>query len=143
MVIKNPKKNALKQTNDNNINILYKYCKNIDQWPHKWEIDQDDIKVGKALLEEFKSFLIDLINKGRAKKTIKNYADYLWVLGGELIRQINDEPDERKLSTKNFIKKHVNESGGPYWCHAYNEADHDRYDSVCRKFYKFLTMDSR
>lgn len=122
--------------------LLHKYCKNIDSWPEEWEISRADIRIGKALNNEFKKFLVDLIEKGRAKKTIKNHASYLCALGGELIRIINEDESERCLSAKKLILKHVDDSGGPYWCHAYDESEYDRYDSVCRQFFKFFTKNT-
>ena len=64
--------------------MLHTYCKDIDNWPAKWEIAEEDIVIGKSITEQFKIFLIYRIDKCRAKKTIKNDAAYLWVLGGEL-----------------------------------------------------------
>lgn len=123
----------------NHIDLLYVYCKDIDNWPAKWEIAEEDIVIGKSITEQFKIFLIDRIDKGRAKKTIKNDATYLWVLGGELIRAINENETERQLSARALILKYIDESGGPYWRHAFDETEHSRYDSVCKQLFKFIT----
>ena len=127
----------------NSTQLLVEYCKNINEWPTQWEIDKADVIIGQAINEYFKAFLLDRIEKGRSKKTIRISANYLWALGGELIRQINDDEKERKLSAKNLILKYVDEGGGPYWRHAYNESDHARYDSVCKQLFKFITENSR
>ena len=123
---------------ENSMDLLLKYCKDINDWPNSWEIDHADIKVGEALLEEFKLFLIEKIEQGRAKKTINTYTRYLWALGGELIRQINTYDDDRKLTTKELLLNSIDESGGPYWLHAFDELQHRQYDSVCRLLYKFM-----
>jgi hypothetical protein len=123
----------------NSEQLLLNYCKNIDDWPNQWEIDQSDVKMGQAINKYFKLFLLDKIDNGISKKTIKIYANYLWVLGGELIRQINDDDDERSLSAKDLILKYVDDGGGPYWRHAVNENDHAKYDSVCKQLFKFIT----
>lgn len=125
--------------NKNSAQLLLEYCKNINEWPAEWEIDEADVAIGQAINEYFKSFLLDRIEQGKSKKTVKNSANYLWALGGELIRQINDDEDERKLSAKNLILKYVDEGGGPYWRHANNELDHARYDSVCKQLFRFIT----
>lgn len=117
---------------------LLVYCKNINDWPDSWEIDEIDIEIGKAIVEQFKPFLIEKIEQGRAKKTIKTYAGYLWALGSELISQLNQDETERHLSARELILKYINESGGPYWRHASNEADHERYDSTCKQLFKFM-----
>ena len=123
------------------VELLYEYCKDINQWPEKWEIDSRDVKIGCAINEYFKLFIIDQINQGKSKKTIKNYAGYLWALGGELIRQINYYDSERKLSAKNLILKHISEIGGPYWRHAGSDEDHARYDFVCKRLFKHMNGD--
>lgn len=127
---------------ENTMNFLLKYCKDIDEWPEKWEIDSADVIVGKRLVDEFKPFLIHRIKQGLARKTIRNDASYLWVLGGELIRQINEDEEERQLSVRNLILKYVDDEGGPYWRHADNEDEHRKYDAVCRRFFKFITEKS-
>lgn len=126
-------------SNKNSTELLLHYCKNIDEWPSGWEIDEADISIGQAINEYFKLFLLDKIEQGRARKTVRITGDYLWALGGELIRQINDDEKERKLSAKDLILKYVDDGGGPLWRHAINELDHARYDSVCKQLFKFIT----
>ena len=121
--------------------LLLAYCKDIDAWADSWKIGEEDQKIGKAIVAQFKLFLMDRIEKGRAKKTIKSCANYLWALGGELIRRINDYESERLLSARKLILKYVSESGGPYWRHAYDEVDHNKYDSACKQLFKFMTVD--
>lgn len=119
--------------------LLSQYCKTIPEWPKSWAIAKEDVAIGQSLVEEMTPFLADRIRKGRAKSTIKIYAGYLWALGGELIRNINEDEDKRKLSAKQLILKHISESGGPYWRHARDGLDHEKYDSVCKGLYKFMT----
>lgn len=135
-----PKQQDFSPKNPINLtDLLHEYCKKIKDWPAGWEISEEDIIVGQAITEEFKLFLIDRLGKGRAKKTIKNYAIFLWVLGGELIRSINEDESERKLSARELILKYIDDSGGPYWRHACDESEHSRYDSVCKQLFKFMT----
>ena len=119
---------------------LASYCKDLDRWPQSWAGFPDlDVPVGERILEEFKPFLLSLTEKGLTKKTVKQYADYLWALGGELIRHVNEEEADRKLPARKLILNHIDETGGPYWPHAHNEHDRDAYDSVCRRLYQFIT----
>jgi hypothetical protein len=119
--------------------LLSQYCKAIPEWPHSWAIANQDTVLGHSIVQEIVPFLIDRIKQGRAKNTIKIYAGYLWALGGELIRHINEDEAERKLSAKQLILKHVSNDGGPFWRHARDDLDHQRYDAVCRGLYKFMT----
>lgn len=139
-ILTKPKQKASSvKSSANNVDLLYTYCKDIDIWPNKWEIAEEDIVIGKAITEQFKLFLLDRIDTGRAKKTIKNDAAYLWVLGGELIRAINENDRERQLPARDLILKYIDDSGGPYWRHACNEIEHSKYDFVCKQLFKFMT----
>lgn len=136
------KQRSLLQQNKSFAELLHQYCKDIDEWSSSWEIAEADLAIGQAVTEHFKQFLINRIEKGRAKSTIKIYARYLWALGGELIRHINEDENERRLSAKGLILKYVDDAGGPYWRHAYDELEHARYDSVCKQLFKFITANS-
>ena len=116
------------------------WCKDIDDWPQSWAGDEDDVLMGLKLLTEFKRYLINLIAKRRSKTTIKKHADYLWCLGGEIIRDTSEYGDKEKLSNKDVVLRYVDSSGGPYWRHALSESDEHHYHSVCRQLYKFLTQ---
>lgn len=120
--------------------LLLEYCKDINDWPSAWEGVKADIKTGQAILPHFKSFLVYQIKKGKSRRTIRNYAHYLWALGGELIRQVNVNSHDRRLSADKFILKYIDDLGGIYWCHAHDESEHDKYDSVCKKLFKFMTL---
>ena len=132
------KQSSLQITNLNATDLLAQYCKDIDDWARRWEIIETDVVSGQKITVEFKLFLLDRIHKGRAKRTIKNYATYLWALGGELIRNLNEDESERKLTAEKLILKYIDNSGGPYWRHAYNELEHEQYDAVCRQLFKFM-----
>ncbi len=44
---------------------------------------------------------------------MKKYADYLWVLGGELIRRVSTDEKVRKLPAWMLVLKYIDETGGP------------------------------
>jgi len=128
-------------SNKNSLSLLFEYCKDINEWPIRWALDNSDIQIGNSINEYFKLFLIDRIEKNRTKSTIKIYARYLLVLGGELIRHINDD-NNKQLSSKDIFLKYIDSSGGPYWRHARDDFTHARYDSVCKQLFKFVTGNS-
>ena len=113
-------------------------CKDIDQWPDSWAGDKNDVIIGIKILSEFKYFLVNLIEKGRSTRTIKRHANYIWALGGEIIRDTNEHGVQPKLSGSQIIMKYIHSDGGPYWRYATNDADLRQYDSVCGRLYKFL-----
>lgn len=95
--------------------------------------------VGLRLASEFKHHLLALIMKGRSRKTVKKHADYLWALGGEVIRDTNENGVDPELSDSEILLKYVNSDGGPYWRHSQSEQDGEQFDSVCRGLYKHLS----
>lgn len=122
----------------NNEALVEKYRQQLSAWPHSWEIDPRDQAIGQAIVEAFMPFLISKIQQGRAKGTLNRYTRYLWVLGGELIRQVNDHEPDRQLSANALILDAISPDGGPYWHGAFDENEHDQFDSVCRMLYKFM-----
>ena len=111
---------------------------NVQQWPESWAGSEEDIFVGQKLLPYLKLFLQKQIERDLAETTIKRHAQYLWALGGEIIREINFCEEDRHKTGKEILLKRIHESGGSYWRHATDEADHQKYDSVCRHLYKLV-----
>ncbi len=111
---------------------------NVQQWPESWAGSAEDIFAGQKLLPHLKLFLQKQIERNLAEKTIKRHAQYLWALGGEIIREINLCEEDRHKTGKEILLKYIHESGGPYWRHAIDEADHQKYDSVCKRLYKLV-----
>jgi hypothetical protein len=123
-----------------NVQRLHSLCKDLNNWPDSWAGDENDLIVGRQILELFTQYLLDLIEKGRAKSTIKKHADYLWALGGEIIRDTNEHGVHSVLSSTDLLLRYIHAGGGPYWRHAVSEDDLRQYDSVCRSLYKFLNQ---
>jgi len=101
--------------------------------------EEKDLPVGRHLVEYFLPFLIHLTESGLSKRTIQNHVDNLWLLGGEIIRDVNEEPRLRKRSAEQLIRNVIHEDGGPL---IYNGGEDEQrsFDSTCRKFHRFLTQ---
>lgn len=113
-------------------------CDDMDRWPDSWAGDSEDIPVGQKILFQFRPFLQSQIGKGRAKSTLKSHSHYLWSLGGEIIREVSTYNENRHLNARELLLQYISESGGPYWRHAYDDNDQEKYDSVCRLLYNFM-----
>ena len=118
--------------------MLRKVCPDFDAWPDRWQIMSGDRKCGLELLAFFRPFGEDLINGGLAKSTIRRHLTNVWILGGELIRIVNEDEKLRGCSAKDLIMKYVGEDGGPYCRHLESGADRNAFDATCRKLHKFL-----
>lgn len=121
-----------------NIQQVERVFLDILSWPESWMGDEQDRVVGNLILGVLIDYLAHLMDKGRARATVKKHGDYLWALGGEIIRDTNESGCDQNLSAQDLILVYVDSLGGPYWRHANNEDDQRQYDSVCRALYQFL-----
>ena len=121
---------------------LLPYCRDLQEWPERWMGEEKDIPPGSRLVQYFLPFLVSLAGSGLSKKTIRNHVDNMWVLGGEIIRDVNDEPSLRKASAEKLVLKVIGDDGGPL-IHNGSEDDQRSFDTTCRKFYRFLTQPQR
>ena len=136
------KHQLLSQANRSSENAqhLHSICKDINNWPGSWAGDDNDLVAGHLILEVFIQYLLSLLDKGRAKSTVRKHANYLWALGGEIIRDTNDRGFDPTVSAVDLLLQYVQAEGGPYWRHADSQDDLRQYDSTCRSLYKFLTL---
>jgi len=132
-------KQSKTEENDDAAALFEKYYKEMTGWPSLWEIKKQDREIGEAIIDEFASFLMCKIQQDCGKSTLSRYTRYLYVLGNELIRQINDYELNRKLSARELILELISTEGGPYWRDAFDENEHNQFESVCRTLYKFMT----
>ena len=95
--------------------------------------------VGERIVAEMKPFLLALIAERRTKKTVKKTADYLWILGGEIIHRTHFEERDRRLSGRALILKYIHARGGPLWNDARYVREHEAYNAACGRLYGFLT----
>jgi hypothetical protein len=115
------------------------YVPDLDAWPDSWMIDQPDRIMGKAIVTVLTPFIEHLIKQGFTKRTFKRHVDNLWVLGGEIITDINWDESLRKLSAKDLVINAIDEEGGPLLRNPLVPEDQKHFDSTCKKLYKFLT----
>ena len=64
----------------------------------------------------------------------------MWVLGGEFIRDLHNDPPMRKQPVEQVLLKMI-EYGGPLLYHG-GEDQQRSFDSTCKKFHRFFDRDS-
>ncbi|MCP4606631.1 MAG: hypothetical protein GY847_39995 [Proteobacteria bacterium] len=109
----------------------------MELWPKSWAGTSDDIPIGKKLVAEMKPFIIQLHTLGLSKKTIRRHLDNLWVIGGEIIREINYEPALAKKQPRKLLFDTVSDGEAPY-VHNASESEHRSFDSTARRLFRFL-----
>lgn len=119
------------------MNKLSEICPDFQEWPERWMGDEKDFEYGKKLLEEMRPFAESLANSNLTQKTIKRHLSYLWVLGGEIIRDINME-NEYSTPASEKIRSVVGSDGGPYCRHLNSQAERKSFNTTCRKLHNYM-----
>src|ERR1700687_1278620 len=117
-------------------------CRDLSEWPERWMGEEKDLPPGGRLVEYFIPFLLHRVGSDLSKRTIQNHVDNMWLLGGEIIREGNDEPRLRNKSAEQLVRNVIHEDGGPL-IHNGSEDERRSFDSTCRKFHRFLTQPQR
>ena len=115
------------------------YCRDLDNWPRSWMGLEKDLPPGEQLLACFRPFIEHLASSSLSRKTIRKHVDNLWMLGGEIIRDLHYDPSLRKLAADRLLRKVVHQDGGPL-VHNGSDEEQRSFDSTCRKFHRFLTQ---
>jgi len=116
---------------------LAAYCQDLQDWPRRWMGFPKDLPPGEKLVAYFQPFLQHLIGRNLSRKTIRKHVDNLWILGGEIIRDLNETPSRRKLPIEALVFDVIKE-GGPLPYHCDSEEQLRSFESTCRKFRRFL-----
>ena len=113
------------------------YCKDLAEWPRSWMGLPEDLVPGEKMVAYFRPFLEHLIDLGLSRKTIRKHVDNLWVLGGEMIRDLHQTPSLRKVPIETLVFQ-VIQDGGPILYHNDSEEQQRSFESTCSKFRRFL-----
>ena len=116
-------------------------CRDLDEWPRSWMGFPADIPPGEHLVAAFRPFLLHLVALPLSRKTLRKHVDNLWLLGGELIRDVNTTPALRKRPIAALLFEAI-EEGGPLLYPGDSEAAQRSFDSTCRKLRRFLEQQS-
>jgi hypothetical protein len=65
--------------------------------------EERDLSVGQQMVQCFKPFLRHLLSSGPSRKTLRSHRDNLWVLGGEIISKLHEDPRLRKRPTDQIV----------------------------------------
>jgi hypothetical protein len=115
------------------------YGRDLDNWPRSWMGLEKDLLPGEALVVCFRPFIEHLAASSLSPKTIRRHVDNLWLLGGEIVRDLNYTPALRKVPAEKLIRDVVGADGGPL---IYNGSEEEQrsLDSTCRKLHRFLNQ---
>src|SRR5580700_7514860 len=92
---------------------LERYCRGLDDWPRAWMGLEKDLPPGEKLVACFRPFLEELVLSDLSPKTIQKHVDNLWALGGEIIRDLHENPSLSKKSMEQILNDRIDDEGGP------------------------------
>jgi hypothetical protein len=61
----------------------------LGKWPESWMGTEKDLAYGKNLLPFMEKFIQDLMAQGLSRKTLEEYVDWVWLLGGGIIKEVS------------------------------------------------------
>ncbi len=114
------------------------YCPDLATWAQSWCGDEHDVIPGEAIVAVFTPFLLDLLAQGLSRKTRNLHRDNLWLLGGEIIRDINETPKLRKRPVGALIREVIANDEGPLIHGGFSEQEQRAFDSTCKRLNRFL-----
>ena len=105
---------------------------------------EKDLQAGEELVTRFRPFLQALVVSDLSPKIIQRHVDNIWALGGEIIRDLNEDPSLRRKGLEQILDDRIDEEGGPLVYALESEEPLQRsLDSTCRKLYRFLRQSPR
>src|ERR1700684_2874264 len=118
------------------------YCRDLDTWPRSWMGLEKDLPPGEQLGACFRPFIEHLASSSLSPKTIRRHVDNLWLLGGEIIRDLNYDTSQRKVAVHKLLRDAIGDGAAPR-THTGSEASQYSLDSPCRKLHRFLSQPQR
>jgi hypothetical protein len=119
---------------------LARYGRDLEEWPRSWMGEERDLPPGENLVARFRPFLEYLVGTNLSRKTIRRHIDNLWVLGGEIIRDLNETPSLRQVPMERLLNDVIDEEGGPLIHNCDSEEEQRSFDTTCRKLHRYLTV---
>jgi len=122
---------------------LERYCRGLNDWPCSWMGWEKDLPPGEKLVACFRPFLEYLVTcADLSPKTMQKHVNNLWALGGEIIRELNENPTLRRKGIKQILFDAIDGDGGPLIYGVSSEQQQRSFDSTCRKLHRFLGQPS-
>ena len=105
---------------------------------------EKDLSLGEKLVACFRPFLEELVASDLSPKTIQKHVDNLWALGGEIIRDLHENPSLRRKDIEQILADRIDDEGGPLVYAMESEEDLQRsFDSTCKKLHRFFSQSPR
>jgi hypothetical protein len=108
------------------------------EWPESWEGEPADVPVGRALVAIMHAFMTYLQQQELSSTTLRRHLDNLWLIGGEIIREINYHPRRRAKPARSLLFEAIQYGEAPSVGNL-TVAEQTAVDATARKLLKFLS----
>ena len=109
-----------------------------DKWPKQWMGTDEDVPYGQGLVEAMRPFIAALIEDGISDRTLRTHLEKLWLLGGEIIRDVSMSEEYEEIAPTDKLKESIGPDGGPYCRHLSSGGEQRSFDATCGKLWRFL-----
>ena len=109
----------------------------MEDWPTSWAGTDEDEPVGRQLVAVLHRFMTHLQQQDLSASTVRRHLDHLWLIGGEIIRQLDDEPARRDKPTYVLLIEAIQDGEAPL-VRDLTEAQQAALDATARKLLKFV-----
>jgi len=110
----------------------------MNDWPSSWAGVPEDEPIGKALVTEMRPF-VEHLTRSLASKSVRSHLNNLWLIGGEIIRQVNYDPQQRELKAHALLLRAI-ESGEAPSTRNVTHAQQDSLDATALRLLHFMTI---
>jgi hypothetical protein len=110
----------------------------MDEWPESWAGSALDKPFGAGLVAEMRPFVLHLETLKLAPRTFRRHLNSLWVIGGEIIRRLYDEPKLRQKTPRAVLLDAIDCGEAPL-VYTASEEEQRGFDGTARRLLRFLT----
>jgi hypothetical protein len=98
----------------------------------------EDVPYGQGIVDAMKPFIEALIAEGLSDRTLRKHMDNLWLLGGEIIRDVSMSEEYEGITPADKLWESLGPDEGPYCRHLHSEVEQRSFDTTCGKLHRFL-----
>ena len=109
----------------------------MEDWPTSWAGTDEDEPVGRRLVAVLHRFMTHLQQQDLSARTVRRHLDHLWLIGGEIIRQLDDDPARRDTPTRALLLEALQDGEAPM-VRDLTDAQQAALDATARKLLKFV-----
>jgi len=111
----------------------------MNDWPASWAGERKDKPIGMALVDLMRPFVVYLQMRGFARNTIRRHVNNLWAIGGEIIRDLDNDSKLRTKPAERLLIDAIDQGDAPLLMHA-TEEEQRSVDATARKLFRYLTV---